>query len=232
VTVPYDFEHVICSSIPLSQQQRVDASITNFKTLNFVKNDEKSSIIYTQMIKFSWPFNQRITPCVGSIQLDEEKQTLLFISKPTENEVLPDISWGDSKTTMFPNQKGDEEISKNLYKMFEYKIIFIEKLKEKETKYTQINLFSLGGWIKNDIFIRDIILNRGNNHILGLIQNLKRKKSIESIGDLKSKKFFDSDGLSQLLVKLSEEKNEELNQKEDLILKSLDEYTDQGSDWL
>ena len=109
--------------------------------------------------------------------------------------------------------------------MFEFKCIFIEKLKEKETKYTQINLFSLGGWIKNDLFLRDVALNRGNLTLTGLLNNLSRKNSIHQISDLKSKKFFEEDGISQLLVQL-EKDNSIIILEDDLSVRSLDQYSD------
>eukprot|EP01080_Neovahlkampfia_damariscottae_P007661 gene7661-11981_t len=223
ILLPFNFEHVLCSSIPLSQQKRIDTSITNFQTLDISQDDKTHYITYIQTIKLPWPFSKRMIPCVSSIELDKENGKCLFISKPYEFEGIQDVEWGTNKSFHFESENGKNGKSK-MYKMFEFKCIYIEKLKDKQTKYTQINLFSLGGWIKNDLFLRDVALNRGNLTLTGLLNNLKRLNSIKEIKELKTKKFYEEDGISQLLVNLQEK--EHLINEEDISIRSLDQYSD------
>jgi hypothetical protein len=217
IVLPFEFEHVLCCSLPLSQQKRTDSSILSYESSEVQEESGKCSTTFTQLLSFSKILSKRIISCVSEIEMDWEKGSCLYISKPYEHEFLQDVNWTKKKSISLDNQ------NTKMYKMFDFKCIFIEKLGPNLTKFTQINLFSLGGWMKKEIFLRDINLQRGNDCILGLLENLKRKKSIRYISELKTKKFYKEDGVAKLIVTIDELSN---ISKEEILEKSLDEYTD------
>jgi hypothetical protein len=111
---------------------------------------------------------------------------------------LPDHSWGENKPVTFKSK--NEEKKNKMYRMFDFSCTLIQKIDAENTSFSQIHLFSLGGWIKNKTSLKPIVQDRGNHLILGLIENLKRQNTIKEIIDLKAKKFYDTDGLAMLLA--------------------------------
>ena len=202
ITLPYDFEHVLSCFIPLSQQLRCEDWLTNFETLGFIEGNgfgDRNHTVFTQFLSLPFPYTARIIPSVASAICIGNDQFLL-ISKPCEINSLQDHQWGENKEVYCKIRKEGNEKKNKVYKMFDFSCTLIQRINSQKTLFSQIHLFSLGGWIKNKTSLRPIVQDRGNHLILGLIENLKRQNSIKSILELKSKKFFDSDGLAQLLT--------------------------------
>jgi hypothetical protein len=218
IVLPFEFEHVVCCSIPLSQQKRSDSCIKSYEASEVQLESGKCFTTFTQLLSFSKLLTKRVLSCVSEIEIDEKKGSCLYICKPYEHEFLQDVKWTKKKSIPLDNQ------NTKMYKMFEFKCIYIERLKPNLTKFTQINLFSLGGWMKQDLVLRDTILQRGNDFILGLLENLKRKKTIRYISELKMKKFYKEDSVAKMVVMMDELSNS--LKEEELLVKSLDEYTD------
>eukprot|EP01080_Neovahlkampfia_damariscottae_P010393 gene10393-2922_t len=201
ITLPYDFEHVLSSFIPLSQQCKCEDWLTNYETLGFIEGlgfGDRHHTVFTQFLSLPFPYTARIAPGVASAICTDDY--FLLISKPCEINSLQDHQWGENKDVYCKIRKEGNEKKNKVYKMFDFNCTLIQRINSQKTLFSQIHLFSLGGWIKNKTSLRPIVQDRGNHLILGLIENLKRQNSIKSILELKTKKFYESDGLAQLLT--------------------------------
>ena len=203
IKLPFDFEHVLCSCFPLSQQMRNEEWLTNSETTSMPKEGEGDYSTFIQYLTLPFPYTPRMVPAVASIQY--KRDICMLICKPCDFDSLENHKWGENKDFQCKIRKEGKEKKNKIYRMFDYSCTLIQKIGSQKTSFSQVHLFSIGGWIKNKTSLRTIVQDRGSNLVLGLIENLKRSNSIQSISDLKSKNFFSKDGLANLLSMIEDE---------------------------
>jgi hypothetical protein len=87
ITLPYSFEHVLCSFVPLSQQKKCEDWLTSFETLSFVEGKsfgDRNHTTFTQILSLPFPYNSRIIPLVASSEFMND--SFLLICKPCDIE--------------------------------------------------------------------------------------------------------------------------------------------------
>jgi hypothetical protein len=210
IQLPFDFEHVLCSSLPFTQQMKNEEWQKNFEMIS-MQDSESASFI--QFLGLPFPYTPRIVPGVASIHYKED--SCMLICKPCHFDVLNDHKWSEKKDFNCSFRKDGKKKDNKVYRMFDFSCTLIQRIGPKKTYFSQVHLFSLGGWAKNKTSLRTIVQDRGNNLILGLIENLKRTNSIQTISDLKTKKFFEKDGIAKLLAALEEKILEDGNKSYD-----------------
>ena len=204
IKLPFQYEHVICSTFPSNQQIRNDSWLTFSNTIqDDIKDEYRKSIVNLDSLTLPFPYTPRIIPSVYSIHLDSH--TCILIGKPCEINSLKDHSCNENKEENVQMRKDGKDKKLKVYKMFDYQCIQIQKLGNGNTLFTQCHLFSMGGWIKNKSSLQNLIKERGQKLIFGLKENLTRKNTIETISDLKTKKFHNSDGISKLLAEIEDD---------------------------
>jgi hypothetical protein len=199
IQLPYEFEHVLCSSFPFTQQMRNEEWQTNAETISI--QDKIASFI--QYLSLPFPLTPRIVPGVATIHYKQD--TCMLICKPCDFEILNEHGWGENKDFSGTIRKDGKEKKNKVYRMFDFNCTLIQRVGAQKTYFSQVHLFCLGGWVKNKSSLRTFVQDRGNHLILGLIENLKRKQTIHTISDLKTKKFFDADGIAKLLSLIEDE---------------------------
>eukprot|EP01080_Neovahlkampfia_damariscottae_P009312 gene9312-1400_t len=203
IKLPFDFEHVLCSCFPLTQQMRNEEWNSNSETLTMPKGNEEPFSTFIQYLSLPFPYTPRIVPGVAAVNY--KRDSCMLICKPCHIDSLQNHKWGENKELYCKIRKDGKEKKNKVYKMFDYSCTFIQRIGSQKTSFSQIHLFSIGGWVKNKSTLRTIVQDRGSHLVLGLIENLKRIKSIQTISELKTKNFFERDGLAHLLAVVEDE---------------------------
>eukprot|EP01080_Neovahlkampfia_damariscottae_P007956 gene7956-12423_t len=201
--LPYSFEHVLCSFYPLAEQIKFDPQCAKYETFDYKKDEQgnsHSTILYN--VTFDYPLNCRFYPMVASGSYDPEIKKCVQIFKPCEIDILKDHPWMQERVSKSVQRKGQPEVVKKTYKMYDFQSTHIQKLDDQRTTFTQIHLYALGGWITNKSFMKKIAKSRGQSLLKDLVANIKKTSSSVKLNDLNKAETFKEDGLAQILFDL------------------------------
>lgn len=207
IILPFSFMHVICSYFPLSQQMKIDPHLTKYDHIHYKRENGKSFAILLKHLNFGFPLNCRLSPIVSSAHFDVQSKTLSLISKPCDIDQLKDHPWMVDKEALCSQKKGENVKLAKSYRMFDFQCTTFQQIDGYRTLVSQVHLFSLGGWAKQKASLKNISKERGNNLLIGLVNNIKSTPSNIQISDLKKRKSFIQDGWANLLLDIEGEIN-------------------------